>query len=203
MIRLYRNPEPYASKIATQLVAAQVSSHVAIPFSKHTLYRAVILRSTLDGCREAHAAMLAAAAREVAASGADGCPPRLTPGSPRTTLCFQGGAALPADKSADGSAAALGPTPSPDTPAHGSGGGAHTGPESAQRGLGGPAVCVRHTPQGGPSGMQTPARAGRSAGRVRGDLGTPRGETWEPSCTPRTHRRQRSRHAARSPGCAA
>lgn len=185
------------------VAAAQVSSHVAIPFSKQTLYRAMIVRSTLDGCREAHAAMLAAAARALAAGGAAGCPPRPAPGSPRTTLCFQGGAAS-ADNSADGSSAALCTKPDAEAPPGGGGGGGARGaPKSAQGALGGPAECVRHAPQGGPLGVQTPARAARVAGRVRGDPGTPRGEGWEPARTPRTHRRQRSRHAAPSPGCAA
>ena len=182
------------------MAAAQVTSHVAIPFSKQTLYRAMIVRSTLDGCREAHAAMLAAAARALATQG---CP---APGSPRTTLCFQSGAAS-ADNSADGSAAALCAKPDAEATPGGGGGGVRAALECAQGALGGPlcgpAECVRHAPQGGPLGMQTPARAGRVAGRVRGDPGTPRGEGWEPARTPRTHRRQRSRHAAPSPTCVA
>ena len=179
-----------------------MTSHVAIPFSKQTLYRAMIVRTTLDGCREAHAAMLAAAAGALAAGGAAGCPPPPAPGSPRTTLCFQGGAAS-ADHSADGSAAALCAQPDADAPPGNGGGGTRAAHERTQGALGGPAECIRHAPQGGPLGMQTPARAARGAGRVRGDPGTPRGEGWEPVRTPRTHRRQRSRHAAPSPGCVA
>lgn len=187
------------SMMCPKLVLAQVTSHVSIPFSKQTLYRAMIVRSTLDGCREAHAAMLAAAA---AALATQGCPPRPAPGSPCTILCFQGGAAS-ADNSADGSAAALCAKADAGALPNGGGSGACGAPERAQGPLGGPAECIRHAPQGGPLGMQTPARAGRVAGRVRGDPGTPRGEGWDPARTPRTHRRQRSRHAAPSPGCAA
>ncbi|KAK9846399.1 hypothetical protein WJX81_003004 [Elliptochloris bilobata] len=89
---------------------SRVSSHVAIPFTKQTLYRAMIVRSTLDGCREAHAALLVAAAGALAGAAAG------------------------------------------------------------------------------------------SGGRARGDSGTPCGDARGEARTPRTHRRQRSRHSALSPG---
>jgi len=119
-------------RLRPRAARAQVTSHVSIPFSKATLYRAMIVRSTLAGSREAHAALLAAAGASMAADA--GAKPSPNPASPRQTLFFQGDSPLGgssgggAAASAEGAQGARGQQPGGQGPAHEQAGGRQGGP---------------------------------------------------------------------------